>query len=76
MQGKVQEANRAVFEKNKSISDMFNKNNEMKVQLQMLELQAQETQQNSKLIFDKNKQIGELFNQNNDLKAQMQDLQR
>lgn len=59
-EGKVQEANKAVYDKNRQISDLFNRNNELTQQVESVNKTASDA--NSKVIYEKNRQIGDLFN--------------
>ncbi len=72
-QAKIKEAYKAVYDKNRQISDLFNRNNELEALTKSLQAQTQDASANSKLIYEKNRQIGDLFNQNNELKVKLQD---
>jgi len=49
-----------VYDKNRQISDLFNRNNELTQQVESVNKTASDA--NSKVIYEKNRQIGDLFN--------------
>ena len=68
---KLQEAHKAVYDKNKQISDLFNKNTELQAANNQLQGQVRESIDTKKLVYDKNKEIGDLFNKNQALTQQL-----